>query len=175
MIYLDQNQNNVISGGPFTNLVPTIIKDSFCLAPSCYTFKLYDSFGDGILSQGTNCGAGFYKLIKTDSTIVSQLTPDSATFGNLYTSSFCAILEEKDSIKAIKIYPNPSNTTFTIYSNNSKINSIELTSLTGQIIYQNNDVNNNLTKVDASNLARGIYLIRIQSENEIICKSLVVE
>jgi hypothetical protein len=177
--YLDENrwevldpvQTIVASGGPYSG--PNPIIDSFCVSTNCYTFKLYDSGNDGIKGDN-NCLDGFYSITNSDGTIVSQLLPKDANFGNLYTSPFCNALKEISNDNTIKIYPNPTQSTFTIHSNKI-INRIELATITGQIIYQNNEITTVSSIIDVSNFAKGIYLIRIESESEILVKSLFVE
>ena len=171
---VDPIQTIVASGGPYSGSNTNPIIDSFCVSTNCYTFKLYDSGNDGIAGDN-NCLDGFYDITNSDGTIISQLLPKNANFGNLYSSPFCNSLTETNNDKTIKIYPNPAKTTFTIYSNNVKINRIELATITGQIIYQNNDITNVSSTIEVSSFAKGIYLIRIESENGILIKSLFIE
>ncbi len=171
---LDPNQTIVASGGPYSGSNTNPIIDSFCVSSNCYTFKLYDSGNDGIAADN-NCLDGYYDLTNSDGTIINQLLPKNANFGSLYSSPFCNSLTETKSDNTIKIYPNPTKTTFTIYSNNVKINRIELATITGQILYLNNDITTVTSIIDVTNFAKGIYLIRIESESGILIKSLFIE
>lgn len=61
-----------------------------------------------------------------------------------------------------KIYPNPVKDVLNINSN-KKINSIEIFSLTGQLI---RTLDNNLKQINVSDLKKGIYLLRVKSEGK---------
>ena len=172
---IDDSQQIIAYGGPFSNVNPTIIKDSFCIIPACYTFKLFDSYGDGITGNGSGCQSGFYQLTNTDNTIISELTPDSAAFGFTYSSPFCASIGDKKGNNGLLMYPNPSHSLVSISSTNSLIKSLEITSITGQIIYKEDDINAHSKNVNVTNFSKGIYLVKISSNTEIIVKSLVVE
>ena len=171
---IDENQQVVASGGPFANITPNIIKDSVCITPACYTFKLFDTYGDGIVGYGNGCESGFYKLMNSDSTIISQLTQDSAAFGFTYSSTFCAKIEETLTADGLTIYPNPSNSFITINSSDIQIKTLEITSITGQRVYYEDEINLHSKKINVSNYSKGIYYLKISSNNEIVVKSLVV-
>ena len=172
---IDENQQVVASGGPFSNKNPNVIKDSFCLSPACYTFKLFDSYGDGVSGLGNGCNAGFYTLTNSDSTIISQMTPDSAAFGFTYSSPFCANIDSNTSFEELKVYPNPSNYFITIYSPNSSINSIVIMSISGQTILQEEGINTHSKKINIASFAKGLYLLKIYSKNEITIKTIVID
>ena len=172
---IDENQLVVASGGPFANTNPAIIKDSVCLTPACYTFKLFDTYGDGVEGFGNGCNAGFYTLMNSDSTIISQMTPDSAAFGFTYSSPFCAKIFDNLTSDGLNIYPNPSSSLITIYSPDIQINTLEITSITGQQIYYENEINVHSKKINVANYSKGMYLLRITNKNEIVVKSIIVE
>ena len=172
---IDENQQVVASGGPFANLLPNNIKDSVCLTPACYTFKLFDTYGDGVAGFGNGCEAGFYKLMYPDSTIISQMLPDSAAFGFTYSSPFCAKIYETISANGLSIYPNPSNSFINIYSPDIQINKLEIISITGQQIYYEEEINLHSKKINVANYSKGIYLLRITNKNEIVVKAIIVE
>jgi peptidase C10-like protein/Spi protease inhibitor/type IX secretion system substrate protein len=59
----------------------------------------------------------------------------------------------------VNIYPNPATTSLTI-AGTGKINSVVISNLIGQVVY-NNQYNVNMAQVDVSNLPAGVYLVRI--------------
>lgn len=73
--------------------------------------------------------------------------------------------------KHIKIYPNPSSTTFKIVSD-TKIDKISFFDTLGkEILIQTS----NNSEINIENLSKGIYVIEIISENEKIYKKLIKE
>ncbi len=81
--------------------------------------------------------------------------------------SFCTdIISQTAKSASLKVYPNPNYGTFTIETGNSLRKTIELTDLTGRIVYKETTdgetINMNITE-----LANGVYHVRISSENGI--------
>ncbi|GGD13788.1 T9SS type A sorting domain-containing protein [Flavobacterium orientale] len=76
---------------------------------------------------------------------------------------------------SMKIYPNPSKDFVTIESdNNYMIDAIQITDLNGRII-DSYSVNANEYGLNISNLSKGVYLIRIATDNGVGVKKLVKE
>ncbi len=64
----------------------------------------------------------------------------------------------------LKVYPNPNFGTFTIETGNDLIKTIELTDVTGRIVHKQT-TNNEVIKMNITELANGVYHVRINSEN----------
>ncbi|MEL7252374.1 MAG: T9SS type A sorting domain-containing protein, partial [Bacteroidota bacterium] len=80
------NENGVIlyEGGPYSDQF-TEIQERFCLDPDeCYTFTIFDSFGDGICCQ---FGEGNYEFTDADGL---PLLTSTGEFGDSETNDFCA-------------------------------------------------------------------------------------
>jgi len=60
---------------------------TFCLSPGCYTFTIYDSYGDG-MTMGSGSGQFSIKMVANDS-LLAQMTPAQADFGDSLVRSFC--------------------------------------------------------------------------------------
>jgi len=60
------------------------------------------------------------------------------------------------------VFPNPANDNVTIQSNYN-INTIQMVNYMGQIVYSS-EVNNNQTTINTSNLASGIYFIKVNTD-----------
>ncbi|MBK12527.1 MAG: hypothetical protein CL849_03240 [Crocinitomicaceae bacterium] len=71
----------VASGGPYSEAGGTVI-ENFCIGDGCYTFNIYDSFGDGICC---GWGSGSYDL-----TIDGVSMASGGDFGDGESISFCA-------------------------------------------------------------------------------------
>jgi len=87
---------------------------------------------------------------------------------NINKSSVEASLEETTSI-----FPNPATDKITIQSS-SIINNIVIINCVGQVMYKESH-NNNLINIKTENYNAGIYIIQIESNNEIINKKIMIE
>lgn len=82
----DESGSVVTSGGPFPEQVNELIVENFCLSPGeCYTFTIFDSFGDGITTFFGSTGD--YQLVGADGELLAEL--NNPSFGNSETSDFC--------------------------------------------------------------------------------------
>ncbi len=83
----EQSGNVVMSGGPYTEDV-TLFEEQFCLDPeACYSFTIFDSFGDGICCD---YGQGNYAIIDEEGNFLLSSTGE---FGAFETNEFCATFE----------------------------------------------------------------------------------
>lgn len=171
---LNTSQVVVASGGDYSFESPTPIVDSFCLTPDCYTFKLFDSGGDGIAALNSNCGDGFYQLTNSQGSILSQLKPENAGFGSVYSTYFCAGIHEVNSNEYLRIFPNPATNSVVISIQDSNITKLEIFSITGQLIHSDNQLNKSAV-IDISSFSQGMYLVRVESNYGTAVKPLVVE
>lgn len=73
----------VESGGPYEKgKNGTQIRDTFCLPDGCYTFEIFDSYGDGICCA---YGNGVYSLTTLDGKTIKT----GGSFGSSETTNFC--------------------------------------------------------------------------------------
>ena len=81
----DADGNIIFEGGPYTQ-AQTVFTEQWCIPEECFTFRIFDSFGDGIQFNGVE---GTYTITRlSDDVIVSALgNPD---FGNELEVEFCA-------------------------------------------------------------------------------------
>ncbi|MBK6362661.1 MAG: T9SS type A sorting domain-containing protein [Saprospiraceae bacterium] len=77
-----KNSSNVViySGGPYTG-ANTIKTEDFCLENGCYTFTIFDSYGDGICCT---YGQGYYNVKKGDVVLGS-----GGQFTSSHVQTFC--------------------------------------------------------------------------------------
>jgi len=73
----------------------------------------------------------------------------------------------------IKIYPNPTNNIVKIESSNKIINKIEILDITGRTVYQYKKESKKYT-INVYNYPKGIYVIKIETENQTIIKKLII-
>ncbi len=73
---------------------------------------------------------------------------------------------------AIGMFPNPSNGKFTIETNASEKQTLQLFDLNGRLVL--NQIINGTTEINASNLDNGIYTLTIKNSWSVINKKLVI-
>ncbi|MEA2043393.1 MAG: T9SS type A sorting domain-containing protein [Bacteroidota bacterium] len=107
----------------------------------------------------------------------------SGAYGkNTFTGKIYFYEQESTLIKGISqnnflIYPNPTNGILNLKASENFRNigkdslSVEITNINGQIIY----TINNKSKIDISNQPKGIYFIKIKTENRIYIKKLILK
>lgn len=72
-----------------------------------------------------------------------------------------AVQENTSALEGINIYPNPSEGLFTINAANAGSYLVDVTNILGEVVYTVNF--NNLTVVDLSGLAKGVYSVRVSN------------
>jgi hypothetical protein len=160
----------IYSGGPYTDTDSSTnlnlpITEVFNLQDGeCYTFTIFDSYGDGI---NTNGGLGSYSL-KDENNIVfasggTFLYNESKgfTFGNLNSDSF-------EFSNEIYLYPNPTKDflNISIPSFLETPNRYYITNTLGEIILKKEVLKRNDLTVDTSCLSQGIYFVIIEKGTE---------
>lgn len=73
------------------------------------------------------------------------------------------------------IYPNPTNDyiTINVKPNNTEIKTITIFNTLGSVVAKYNEVNENQTKIDLSQISTGVYFVEIKTENEIITEKII--
>lgn len=75
----------------------------------------------------------------------------------------------------ISVYPNPANDIVTISSSDVVFNNIEMTDLNGRVVKNLSPGGVSNSEISIVDLASGIYLLKINSNNGTITKKLIVE
>ena len=104
----------------------------------------------------------------------------SLDFDNSLASSWVAQEDNSENLSMdsinqnsyISIYPNPFTGIININSNLNRINRIGLINLKGQVI-QTFEINEFDFQIDFSDLSRGIYILQIQTDKEILVKKIL--
>ena len=81
-------------------------------------------------------------------------------------------INEPQENNSIKIFPNPTNGIFTI--KNDKIKSVEVINALGEKIYST-QITNNQIAIDISDKPKGIYFVRIKTEEGTVVKKIAVQ
>ena len=85
------------------------------------------------------------------------------------------LLNVPEAIKqsSLKIFPNPSkNIVYIEHKNGKRINQILVQDVTGKVVYQ---YAGTADHIDISSLSRGMYLLKITTEDEVLGSKLIVE
>jgi thiol-disulfide isomerase/thioredoxin len=158
----------------FPDFSPPI--DSILLFPAndCYTFSIYDEYGDGICCNFADPGEGVFRL-STDS---EEIIIEGGEFG--YSESILFGLEllngvEESELASPTVYPNPGSDRISVSISNEWINSeYSLYSITGQQVLSGK-LNDLSTPMNVSGLSRGAYILRIVSEDGAFAGSIILE
>jgi hypothetical protein len=158
------------SGGPYTdtdsatNLSAPIIVDFTLQDGECYTFTIYDSYGDGI---NTNGGVGSYSLKDENNLVFASggtfLFNESKgfTFGTLSNSSF-------ETSNEIYLYPNPVHESLKIHvpSRYGLPSSYTVVDNLGKTIHKKVIQSDADLLVNTSTLSNGLYHITLIKGDE---------
>ena len=105
------------TGGPYTNGAGgTTVSSEFCLAPGCYTFTIFDSFGDGLAgAEYTFCGAdGNYTITGAGGAVLVSMPV--ANFGSQAVHTFC-VEEDDPTVPCTTPYPQVTGLTSSVQAN----------------------------------------------------------
>jgi hypothetical protein len=78
--------------------------------------------------------------------------------------SECTGIAKNAAVNGMMLYPNPTSGEFTIELNNNAEKNIEVTDVTGRVIVSTSTVSETVN-INLSNLASGVYYVKVQSEN----------
>ena len=130
----------------------------------CYSFTIYDLWGDGICCL---LGAGSYTLTDSNSNVIAtggeflaQETVSFTTVNTLGTENY--LLDRK-----ITLYPNPATNVLNIKvgTSNSLPDTYKVYNMLGQIVLQQSIGELNDLAVNTSSLSKGMYFIKIATDN----------
>lgn len=136
---------------------PAVKKFTFNLPNnSCYTFKIYDTYGDGFCCD---YGNGYYKLT-TDSGVVMVNQNTFNKDKEIYPFILGTLSTQENNKLGVNIFPNPVNDVLNItkVSNNA---TFAIYNVAGQFISKGKVINN---KVNVSSLAKGVYFIEVSEK-----------
>jgi hypothetical protein len=172
---LKQGNNLLLSGGPYSQS-GTTVSSSICLDDGCYTFTIFDSYGDGICC---GYGNGSFAVFAGNNTYAS-----GGQFGSSVTANFCFSgtggTPSSNSLNTaeISIYPNPVSAIDELQIEadvNNVINTVELYNMNGQIIKSiNSVVESNKMTVSLDGMGTGSYLVRVKALDQVITKKILI-
>lgn len=172
-----RNSSNAIvySGGPytFTGAAGTQVLESgmtWTLAPDCYIFTIFDSYGDGLAGSSSggvsNNDQGSWTITTNGGAITVGSGGDDFGDSESITFTNTSLSATNFGLDAISLYPNPTKDVLNISvpSELGNKTSYEVINYLGQSVVKSNSSNSNFT-VNTSNFASGVYFIKLQTEN----------
>ena len=190
---LNSNNQVVASGGNYTPTTQEVLSPDACKTKThdivltesdCYSFKMKDSYGDG-MAYGSNPAGGFgFKIKKGNQTLYSLIsTPFEYTLidGILnftYDNSYVGLSNLENKL-SMSVYPNPAKEQVSISFNaDNKDYTINLVDITGRTLITKSYSSLNGSQVidlPLNDISAGNYMITIASENGIVNKQISVQ
>jgi hypothetical protein len=149
------------SGDSYNN--NTTYNESFAIEDNeCYTFTIFDSYGDGICCD---YGTGSYELTDNLGTVIfsgGEFGGDETT--TITTASLST--SEYELSNTISIYPNPTTNVLTIKATNNNIpDAYTVYNMLGQVVLNKKVANESDLTLNTSELSNGMYFIKISKES----------
>ncbi len=172
---LDDNNNVIHSGGPYTTVGHTITDEFVLNDLSCYRFFVYDAGGSGLNSPG------FFMLFYGDNNYILQgLDNFGSEIGTDFTTDNSTGYDNITSSHDISIYPNPADSHINIALEISDVSdiSINIYNVFEELVYQSDSyvygVGKQNFKIDGNKLSSGVYLIQILINETVYTKKVVI-
>lgn len=83
-------------------------------------------------------------------------------------------INNTENVISIKIFPNPATNIFTIDVENKIINNVEIYSSYGKIVLAKNIKSQNNVQINVSDFVKGLYFVKVSSENFVKTEILIV-
>ena len=165
-------------------------------ASDCYSFKLYDTYGDG-LGEGSNPAGGFgFKIKKGNVTLYSNVATSigvdvaepslgskaksSLTNGVLsltYQSS--AAIEEIENSDVISVFPNPASDKLNVSFKAENVDyTINISDLSGRVIMSNTYsklTDNQSIELPLNGISSGNYIVSVSSINGTVNQHVAIK
>lgn len=158
----------------------TFYRDTFNLQPGCYKLSIYDRDEDGLAFFANNDGNGSAALRNIGGTFFNHtINPNFGTeYSVEFTVGYGISLPENEALSnRLSVFPNPSNGEFTlkILGNGSMVYHYEVTQPDGRTIARGTftgvDEIIETLRLDENS---GVYLLKVQSETEVVSQRLIV-
>lgn len=168
---IEDDQGNLLQSGGGYGSSNDYYSHLICLDSGCYSFTIYDAYGDGICC---GYGNGNYELFDNDGVSIV----DGGEFGNAESTDFC--IEESNSAlivensSEVRVFPNPSKGKFNISILDNTIATIIVHNALGQV-ESSLSANDRLTEVDLSDQPKGIYYLTFNADSFSQTIKLVLE
>ena len=92
--------------------------------------------------------------------------------GLQFDCSLITRLQDMRTVPNVRLYPNPANETISINAE-GQILSVKVLNNTGQVVYQDNGLNQHTFRIDISELSQGIYVIQLKTNKGTLIRKLI--
>ena len=178
---IDHAGNIIFQRDVLTN--QTQYKDTFNLAPGCYSIIIEDSDNDGLgfwySSQVEGETTGQMRLRKVGGSYIEFFPADFGNFHRYdFSVGFTLGVKEEELAHEIAVFPNPTNGLTTVEVSGSVMNdaTIELYDLTGRRLFMEKMTASDYfaeSFLDLSGMNAGTYLVRIITNQRVYTKELI--
>ena len=128
------------------------------------------SAGDKVMERTYTYNANDEVLTATNVPALFEGGNSERTYSYECTTGVDDVVAEE---KLLSLYPNPVSDQLNIFSLNG-VNKIEILNVTGKVIY-NKNVNSTVHAVNTSNFSRGLYFVRVTSNNKMKTQKFIKE
>jgi len=167
-----------------TNMANTTeYKDTFDLAPGCYSIIVEDTDSDGIgfwySSQVEGETSGFFRVRKVGGSYVDQFPTDWGNYHRMdFSVGFALGEEENELTHTIEAYPNPTNNSVMIEVNGvvGSEARIVMYDMMGRVLYESDmNATQNFAEalIDMSAFTTGSYVVRVVTKEQVYTKIVI--
>lgn len=130
----------------------------------CYSFRVLDTGSDGGATLTLKDAQGNV-LIESD-----------GNYGGGFTEAFSrgALGLDEVQISDVNVYPNPS-TGIVNLSSKSTIDGVKVYDITGRLVKTVSKLASDKTVLNLSNLSSGTYILKIQADNKVVTKKVIIK
>lgn len=178
--FRDGAGNVVASGGPYAGQAQTTITEEVILTADCYSFNLYDSYGDGLHGAlWTGCGVDGNAQVKDQfETVVYDYDGSTSFFedNQVFTADVFVNVDELALEGKVKMSPNPTTGELNITLDQALAGDTEFQvfSLDGKVL-MTGQLRNTLNTLNLSSFNNGIYLVRLVNDDRAITERITVQ
>ncbi len=109
-------------------------------------------------------------------TVVLTVTTDCGSESTQSTVETVAIgLDETAFSNGVNVYPNPSTGAFNVALGVQGDFDVEVTNANGQVVYSESVSDANATSIQLNDIARGIYFVKVQMDDQVSIKKLNIQ
>lgn len=159
------------SGGPYQDgLDGTLVAETFCLPDDCYTFTIFDEWGDGICC---GYGEGSWEIVNWNNVTIGS----GGEFDDIETYDFCinevSVGELDNNEPQLHMYPNPAGQAVTVELPEGAIEMVVFNAM-GQRIYNTSVNGAHRFVIDVADWAVGRYHVQLIGETYTRSESLLI-
>ncbi|MEI6311093.1 MAG: peptide-N-glycosidase F-related protein [Bacteroidota bacterium] len=183
----------------FTGTVAnTTYRDTFDLAPGCYSFQVTDKYGDGMNDWPLSQGNGLIQLRRFSGTTTIPYITLERDFGTKNTRNFmvgyplgygtdmpaCQAIDHtsienlKPLDEQIKVYPNPAVDILNMDINLQQASKLEVKIFNElgvvQLARTYDQISNGSVSMDVSKLAKGIYFVQLKTNEQQMSQKIII-